>query len=133
MTAAPEVWPRRAGRAVVVSLAGEIDRLNAPELGEALERAVDDDALGLVLDLAAVSYLDSSGVHLVHALARSLARRGQRLALVRPQRRTPCEVLELTGITAIAPMHDDVDAALAMFASRSVGSRHERADEVPAD
>ena len=133
MTEPLDVTPRRAGRAVVVALAGELDRLNAPALSTALEAAVEDGALGLALDLGAVSYLDSSGVHLVHALARALARRGQRLALVRPRRRTPAHVLELTGIGAIAPLHDDLDAALAMFGSPHVGSRHDRADEVPAD
>jgi anti-anti-sigma factor len=133
MTAPPEVNPRRVERAVLVSLAGEIDRLNAPALTEALEQAVADAALGLVLDLRAVTYLDSSGVHLVHALARMLGRRGQRLALVRPRRRTPADVLKLTGIGEIAPLYDDLDAALAMFASAPVGSRHDRADQVPAD
>ena len=118
MSAAPELRMSRAGRAVVVSLAGEIDRLNAPVLREAIERAAgaDTEATGVVCDLADVRYLDSSGVHLLHALSRFLRRRGQRLAVVRPQRRTPAEVLALTGIGEIAPVHEDLDAAVAAVA-----------------
>jgi anti-anti-sigma factor len=115
MSESVEIVAERTARAVVVRLEGEIDRLNAKAIETALERAVDDDAVGLAVDLRAVSYLDSSGVHLVHALARTLGRRGQRLALVRPRRRTPADVLRLTGIAEIAPVFDNLDAALEAF------------------
>jgi anti-anti-sigma factor len=112
MSAEPQIAARRAGRAVVVTLAGEIDRLNAAATRERVEAAVDADAVGLVADLGDVTYLDSSGVHLLHAVARSLGRSGQRLVVVRPRQRTPAAVLELTGIGEIAPLHDDLSAAL---------------------
>ena len=104
---------RRTGRAVVATLTGEIDRLNAADVEAQVEAAVAAGAVGLVLDLSDVSYLDSSGVHLVHALARALRRRGQRLVLVRPRRRTPAAVLALTGIDEVAPLHDAPASALA--------------------
>ena len=113
MSDEPQVTAQRSGRAVVVTLAGEIDRLNAGATRERIEQAVARDAVGLVVDLRDVAYLDSSGVHLLHAVARALGRVGQRLLLVRPRRRTPAEVLELTGIGEIAPLHKDLDAALA--------------------
>jgi anti-anti-sigma factor len=112
MSGEAQVAARRAGRAVVVTLAGEIDRLNAAATRERVEAAVDTDAIGLVADLGAVTYLDSSGVHLLHAIARALGRTGQRLVVVRPRRRTPAAVLALTGIGEIAPLHDDLTAAL---------------------
>jgi anti-anti-sigma factor len=118
MSAAPELRTSRAGRAVVVKLGGEIDRLNAPALRAAIERAADSEteAVGVVCDLVDVRYLDSSGVHLLHALSRFLRRRGQRLAVVRPLRRTPAEVLALTGIAETAPVLEDLDAAVAAVA-----------------
>ena len=119
MTEPAGIVGRRAGRAIVVALDGEIDRLNARAIGEAIQRAVDADAVGLAVDLSDVEYLDSSGVHLVHALARALGRRGQRLALVRPRRRTPADVLRLTGIAEVAPLFDDLGAALADFGGSS--------------
>jgi anti-sigma B factor antagonist len=115
MSDAPELSPMHVGRAIVVRLTGEIDRLNAAAIQGAIERAVHPAAVGLVCDLADVDYLDSSGVHLLHAVARALGRRGQRLALVRPRRRTPADVLRLTGIGEIAPLYDGRDAALAAF------------------
>jgi anti-anti-sigma factor len=113
MSAEPQVAAQRAGRAVVITLSGEVDRLNAGSTRERIEQAVEAGAIGLVVDLTNVAYLDSSGVHLLHALARGLGRVGQRLVLVRPRRRTPADVLALTGIGEIAPMHDDLDSALA--------------------
>jgi anti-anti-sigma factor len=115
MSETTDIVAERAGRALVVTLEGEIDRLNAKAIGSAIERAVAPDAIGLAVDLRDVVYLDSSGVHLVHALARALGRRGQRLVLVRPRRRTPAEVLRLTGIDEVAPLYDDLDAALEAF------------------
>jgi anti-anti-sigma factor len=106
------VAARPAGRAVIATLTGEIDRLNAADVEAQVEAAVTDEAVGLVLDLSDVTYLDSSGVHLVHAVARALRRRGQRLVLVRPRRTTPAAVLTLTGIDAVAPLHDGPASAL---------------------
>jgi anti-sigma B factor antagonist len=66
-----------------VALEGEIDRANAEEL----ERVVLHRTIGsaaVVLDLSAVSYLDSSGVRLLDRVARALGHRGARLRIVAP-------------------------------------------------
>ena len=69
---------------VVARLSGEIDMSNANEVGDELSSAVPNTALGLVLDLTALTYLDSSGVHLVFDLAERLRRRQQQLRVVVP-------------------------------------------------
>ena len=53
----------------------------------------------LLLDLSDVTFLDSGGVHLILDVRRDLARRGFVLHLVRPQRRTPSLVLDVTDVS----------------------------------
>ena len=67
---------------VVARLQGEIDMSNAAELGRAISGRVPGDARALVLDLQAVDYLDSAGIHVVYELRQRLAQRGQQIRLV---------------------------------------------------
>jgi anti-anti-sigma factor len=61
----------------IATVDGEIDLSNAAELEMAISHAVENDALGLVVDLVRVEYLDSSGVTLLFNLARRDSRRQQ--------------------------------------------------------
>ena len=67
----------------VASLGGDIDLEGNAAISREIA-GVADRAAGLVLDLAAVTFLDSSGLRLVFSLRRRLARRRQRLAVVLP-------------------------------------------------
>jgi anti-anti-sigma factor len=89
------VW-RREG-VVVAGVTGEIDVSNAAELERAIAGELDDEAAGLVVDLAGLEFMDSSGVHLLFGLARRLAQRGLGFALVLPLDSLPRRVLELSG------------------------------------
>ncbi|MBV8951587.1 MAG: STAS domain-containing protein [Actinobacteria bacterium] len=52
---------------VVVSLAGELDMATAPELAECLERLSRNDERTVVLDVAELRFLDSSGLKVLLA------------------------------------------------------------------
>ena len=57
-----------------VAVRGEIDMATAPSLRDALDAAIRESSGPLVVDLRAVGFLDSSGVHLVlgaHARAKA--------------------------------------------------------------
>ncbi|MEV8508086.1 STAS domain-containing protein [Actinoplanes sp. NPDC051475] len=69
------------GEAEVVRLAGEIDLANAPEIGREIFRHA-DGASAMVIDLTAVSFLDSAGVRLLDALVGDLDAAGTRIKLV---------------------------------------------------
>lgn len=88
---------------------GELDLLTVEQLPElsALLRA----GTPVVLDLSAVTFLDSSGVRLVHRVARACGRNGDAFCLVAPPGSRPRRVLDLVGL---APPHaeDDLVAAL---------------------
>lgn len=88
---------------------GEIDLLNVeqlPELSE-LVRA----GSPLVLDLSAVTFLDSSGARLVHRLARACGHNGDPFCVVAPPGSRPRRVLDLVGLAA-PHAEDDLTAAL---------------------
>lgn len=96
---------------LVVALAGEIDLDRAPmvrrQLLDCVKRQQD-----VLVDLSAVTYIDSSGIaSLVEALQWA-RRRGSDLSLVAvsPQ---ALRVFELARLDTVFSIHPDVDAALA--------------------
>jgi anti-sigma B factor antagonist len=77
-----------------VAIAGDLCLATAAELDDVL-RAIRDDARTILLDLTAVTFLDSSGVHVIeHADAR-LRGQGRELVLV-PGDDTIQRVFEIT-------------------------------------
>jgi anti-sigma B factor antagonist len=64
---------------LVARVEGEVDMSNASELGAAITGRIPSDARGLVLDLGAVDYVDSAGIHVFFELRERLTRRGQQL------------------------------------------------------
>jgi len=71
----------RLGEADLVRLAGEIDLANAPEIGREIVRRT-GRAAAVVIDLTAVSFLDSAGVRLLDALVGDLDTQGTPIRLV---------------------------------------------------
>ncbi|MEV4643010.1 STAS domain-containing protein [Actinoplanes sp. NPDC049548] len=69
------------GDAELVRLVGEIDLANAPDIGrEIIHHA--SDATAVLIDLTAVSFLDSAGVRLLDALVGDLDQAGTPVKLV---------------------------------------------------
>ena len=68
---------------------------------------------GLVLDLSAVDYLDSGGVHLLHELMLTLEECGQRLRVVAEPGAPVLRVLELVDLDRSVPLDESVEAAVA--------------------
>jgi anti-anti-sigma factor len=101
------------GDVVVVRLGGEVDLSNAAEVREELTAVVPNSALGLVLDLTATEYLDSSGVHLVFELSERLRLRQQQLRVVVPSDAPIRRVLRIVELDDSVPVTADVDEAVA--------------------
>jgi anti-anti-sigma factor len=76
----------------LVAVEGEVDLASAHELVDAVARLRGR----VVVDLAQVGYLDSSGIHALDQAQRKLEGDGGTLVLRRPQE-TVARVLELTG------------------------------------
>lgn len=84
---------------VYATLVGDIDMSNVQQLREALGRATSNQALGLVIDLSDVDYLDSAGIHLIHSLGSQLRSHGQKLAVVIPEDSVINDALRLAGLS----------------------------------
>lgn len=100
-----------AGRALVC-LQGEVDIYTAPRLKEELVRLLDEGVTGIVVDLAKVTFIDSTALGVLIGGVRRLHEVGGRMALVVATR--PVErVLTLTGLERVFTIHATRDAAVA--------------------
>jgi anti-sigma B factor antagonist len=102
---------------VVARIRGEIDLSNAEALGRRMREAVPNTAAGLVLDVSAVTYLDSAGIRLVIELQQRLDLRRQRMALVVAAEAPIHRVLELTDIGRVVPVSAGIEEAVAEVAA----------------
>jgi len=96
---------RATGGEFVVSVFGEVDIATTPKLLEAMRAALDSGET-IILDLAAMTFIDSQGLKLlVEAHARAQKGRLQRVVIrsPRPQAR---KVLEVTGLAELLTIED---------------------------
>ena len=101
---------RKEGSTYVVQLSGEIDLYHAPELREKLMELIDERPDVLVVNMAEVGYMDSSGVAtLVEALRRMMKTNGRlKLAAMTGRVRGVFEIARLDRIFEIFP--DEAEA-----------------------
>lgn len=96
----------------VVTLRGEIDAFTAPSLREDLRALVEErGATAVVIDLGAVTFLDSSALGALVGVLRRLRERDGRLVVVQPETAAR-RIFELTGLDAVLELHDDRDEAI---------------------
>jgi anti-anti-sigma factor len=95
----------------VEPLHGEIDVAALPELRRRLT-ALPNTLQELIVDLSAVTYMDSSGVRLLHELNDRLSVRSQRLIVVSPPGSAPRRVLDLTAFGERVALEDSLSSAL---------------------
>ena len=62
-----------AGRVLRLDLQGEIDVATSPELGEHLRKALLEGCSSIIVDMAQVTFLDSSGLRVLVQAASSLS------------------------------------------------------------
>jgi anti-anti-sigma factor len=97
---------------LVARITGELDLSNVHDIDDAIAAAVTRELAGLVLDLTALTHLDSAGVRLLFDLRARLAEARQRFAVVVAPGAVIREVLALAAVPATMPVRDDVEAAV---------------------
>jgi anti-anti-sigma factor len=97
------------GRRAVLSVAGEIDISNTADLRAAIESAA-TRAFELWLDLSAVTFMDSSGIHAMAEARVRLIEANTRLMLICPEGPV-LRILALTGFDRIFEIHANRSAA----------------------
>jgi anti-anti-sigma factor len=96
----------------IAAVSGEVDMSNAQAIGEAVTEQVPNDAAGAVLDLSAVDYMDSAGIHLIYRLRENLRARGLLLRLVIPVGSPVSDSLRLAGVLGGIDVGQTVEDAL---------------------
>ncbi len=104
---------RERGAIVMATVEGEIDLSNTAGLLNELVSAVPNTAAGVLLDLTALVFLDSAGIHMLYDLAERLATRQQGFAVVLEPGAPPRRAIEVSGVEPAAWLHDDRAAGLA--------------------
>ncbi|HET9249986.1 MAG TPA: STAS domain-containing protein [Actinomycetota bacterium] len=111
MTEIPNVAIAGDDGVVVASLSGEIDLSNATDITDALLGGIPNEALGLVIDLSDVSYLDSAGVRMLAELDHRLGWREQVLRIVAPETSRARRVLAIAGLERVLSIDTTVESA----------------------
>jgi anti-sigma B factor antagonist len=91
------VGASRNGGEYIIELAGELDLSGVTRVSEAFASALDSDARAIVLDLRALEFLDSTGVHSIITAERLAAERDMSFVIIRGPRQVQ-RILEIAGI-----------------------------------
>ena len=97
-------------RGQLVRVAGEVDLHTSPQLRTLLLQVLEQEPELLILDLSAVSYMDSSGVGTMVELKRLAERQGGQVVLAGLQPRVR-GVFEITQLDKFFAIVDNVDEA----------------------
>ena len=111
------------GEVLTARITGEIDLSNASELEETIVDAVPNTALGMVVDLSGVEYLDSAGVRMLVHLVERFRWRQQVMRAAAPDGSRVRGVLSMAGADGVIP----VDATLTEAREWIVASADEAA------
>ena len=94
-----DIKSKREGDSVTVAVAGEIDLSTADQLDAAIREAEKTETNRIVVDLSALSFVDSTGLSvLLDAIKRS-RRDGNRLSFVPSKHEAVTRLFALTGTT----------------------------------
>jgi anti-anti-sigma factor len=107
---------------IIVRVSGDVDAYTAPSLREAFGAAEKAEARLILVDLAKVPYIDSTGVGVINGAATRAANAGGRvvIAAAEPQVR---KVFEITGLVKRIELHPDEASALASLREPRGGAR----------
>ncbi len=109
-----EIIKVKNGTTNVVSVAGSIDAMTAPDLAAFFQREIPEGGTRWVADLSALDYTSSAGLRVLLAAVKAARASGGDLRLAAVQRNVN-RILDMSGFTGIIQCHPDVAAAVASF------------------
>lgn len=112
MHASVTILPLQEGDSTwIARLSGEVDVFVFPDIKDTLLGAVRAGHDRIIIDLADVEYIDSSGLGVLVVTHKEARERGGRIAVVcpKPQLR---RIFEITGLAKLFGVFNDLDGAL---------------------
>jgi anti-anti-sigma factor len=104
------------GDVLVFTLSGVVDAAAIPEISSELRSQMTPERSALVINMAGVTFLDSSGIGMLFDLATRLGRRRQGYAIAAPSDQPIRSVLGLAGLDAAVPIVETIPDALTALA-----------------
>ena len=98
---------------VIARLSGEVDLANTPAVSAAVLESVPNDAIGVIIDLADVRYIDSVGIRMLFTFVRSLHASRQGMAVAVPPDSPVRNLLKITHLDEATELRNTVDEAIA--------------------
>ena len=98
---------------IVACIVGEIDTSNVSDVERMLQAGVSARAMGLVVDLTGVSYLNSATIKMLFGLSEHLRVHNQQLRIAIADAAPMRAILSLVKFERIVPLHPTVDDAQA--------------------
>jgi anti-anti-sigma factor len=121
VTTGPGLRLADRGAVPVAHLSGDVDVTAAPVLRERLLASVDNEDMGLVVDLSEARYVDSAGINVLFELAERLRVRQLALVAVVPEGGLVERVLSLVNFASVADIQRSVDAAVHVVRAKGGG------------
>jgi len=106
----PVTVEERSGYAIV-SVVGRLDVITAPEIAGVISSHSLAGLDGLVLDLARVSFIDSSGIGMLVVQHRTMADQEKRFVVANPPEQARL-VLRITNLEQVLEIESSVDRAI---------------------
>jgi anti-sigma B factor antagonist len=106
--ASPEILAismRRHRDQYVIELAGELDLSGVTRMSDAFAGALKSDASAIVLDLRALEFLDSTGIHTILKAERAASEQNRGFVIVRGPRQVQ-RIFEISGIVDLLAFSD---------------------------
>lgn len=108
---------REAGSVTIVDLAGRVTLgASASTFGDKIRELTAAGKKQILLNLADLSYLDSSGIGELVASVSTAARAGGSMKLLNPQKRVR-EILDITHVSSMFEIFDNEAAGVKSFAA----------------
>ncbi len=102
---------RYTNSGAVIKLAGEVDMSQSPSVHQTLVEVLENRPARLIIDMAEVSYMDSSGVGILVDALRRVRVSGAKLALVAVVPRV-LSVLQITKLDQFFEIYSSMEEAL---------------------
>jgi anti-sigma B factor antagonist len=104
-----QIEERSEGGVTIVTVSGEIDVATAPQLQESLHALIAQGRSSLVIDLLAVTFLDSTALGVLVGALKRCREQGGDLQLVMADVRI-MKIFEITGLITVFPIVDSLAA-----------------------
>lgn len=107
-----EIRTAKEGTATIVTVAGKLDAVTAPEYEKAISALIQSGDIRLIMDFAELGYISSAGLRVILAAAKQIKARDGRLAFANLSGNVR-EVFDISGFGGIFALHGSVSDALA--------------------